>query len=71
MKVILYTVIALILDTLLWGTFCFLLLSVPHWVEGKEITFFHWIVSVFVYWFWEGMRLYITGAYEHMKRSLP
>lgn len=71
MKVILYTVIAIILDTLLWGTLFFLFLSVPQWIEGKETTFFHWIVSVFVYWFWEGMRLYIADAHEHMKRSLP
>lgn len=70
MKVIFYTIIAIILDILIWGTFVFVLMSLSSWVDGKEVTIFHYFISIFYYLFFEGIRLYITDVHEYMKRSL-
>ena len=70
MKVIFYTAIGIILDILIWGTFVFVLMSLSSWVDGKEVTIFHYFISIFCYLFFEGTRLYITDVYEYMKRSL-
>lgn len=69
-KIIFYTILAIILDILIWSTVIFIIfICVPAWINDKDITVLSWIPSIVLYLFLEGLRLYIINAYEFMKNA--
>ena len=67
-KIVFNTILAIILDILIFSTFIFIILiCVPAWISDKDITVLSWISSIVLYLFLEGLRLYIINAYEFMK----
>ena len=67
-KIIFYTILAIILDILIWSTVIFIIfICVPAWINDKDITALSWVSSIILYLFLEGLRLYIIDAYEFMK----
>ena len=70
MKAIVYTLLAFIMDVTLFGTFIFILLNITNYVEGKEVTIWHYVASLGIYIFIEGLRTQIISIHTFMEKEL-
>lgn len=67
MKVILYTIVAFILDIMIWGTLYFVLFNLTSFFDDSTITVWHYLAAIFFYTFIEGLRLQLAYIYDYMK----